>query len=90
MGAASRTGKNVAMTRNPFTRHPHEVGESYFQHMRAAAAVGARMGAGAAACFVHAFFPFLFERTGSATIDRLHRAVHKRVEAPNWERHPII
>ena len=78
------------MAINPFTRHPHEVGESYFRHMAVAARVGARMAAGAAACFVHAIFPFLFERTGSATIDRLHRQVHKRTEAPNWERHPII
>ena len=78
------------MAHNPFTRHPSEVGETYFQHMAAAAGVGVRMAAGAAACFVHAIFPFLFVRTGSATIDRLHRRIHKRTEAPNWERHPII
>ena len=78
------------MAINPFTRHPHEVGETYFQHMAAAAGVGLKMAGGAFACFVHAVFPFLFVRTGSATIDRLHRQVHKRVDAPNWERHPII
>jgi uncharacterized protein DUF6356 len=78
------------MANNPFTRHPSEVGETYFQHMAAAAGVGLRMAGGAVACFVHAVFPFLFVRTGSDTIDRLHRRIHKRVEAPNWERHPII
>ena len=78
------------MPGNPFTRHPSEVGETYFQHMGIAARVGARMAAGALACFVHAVFPFLFQRTGSATIDELHRRIHKRVDAPNWERHPII
>jgi hypothetical protein len=78
------------MANNPFTEHPHEVGESYFQHMAVAARVGATMAGGAIACFIHAVFPFLCVRTGSATIDKLHRQIHKRVEAPNWERHPII
>ena len=78
------------MAGNPFTRHPREVGESYFQHFAAASRVGLKMAGGAAACFVHAVFPFLCVRTGSATIEQLHRDVHKRVEAPNWERHPII
>ena len=29
-------------------------------------------------------------RTGSATIEKLHRRINKRIDAPNWERHPII
>lgn len=78
------------MARNPFTEHPHDVGETYFQHLGMAARVGGTMAVGALACFVHAVFPFLCVRTGSATIDKLHRQIHKRVEAPNWERHPII
>jgi hypothetical protein len=78
------------MAGNPFTRHPREVGESYFQHMSVATRVGFRLAGGAVACFVHAVFPFLFVKTGSETIDSLHRQIHKRVDAPNWERHPII
>ena len=78
------------MARNPFTRHPREVGESYFEHMGVAARVGVQMTVGAFACFVHAVFPFLFVRTGSETIEKLHRKIHKRADAPNWERHPII
>ncbi|HEX8640644.1 MAG TPA: DUF6356 family protein [Allosphingosinicella sp.] len=78
------------MRGNPFTRHPNEVGESYFEHMGVATRVGLTMARGALGCFVHAVFPFLCVRTGSATIDRLHRQINKRVEAPNWERHPII
>ena len=78
------------MAKNPFTEHPREVGETYFEHLGVAAKVGAAMAVGALACFVHAVFPFLCVRTGSATIDKLHRQIHKRVEAPNWERHPII
>lgn len=78
------------MARNPFTRHPREVGESYFEHMGVASRVGVQMAAGAFACFVHALFPFLFVNKGSETIEKLHRQIHKRVDAPNWERHPII
>jgi len=78
------------MADNPFTRHPHEVGETYLEHMGAAARVGLRMAAGALACFVHAVFPFLCVRSGSRTIEELHRKIHRRVDAPNWERHPII
>lgn len=78
------------MAGNLFTRHPREVGESYFEHMRIAGGVGVQMAAGAFACFVHALFPFLFVSTGSATIIRLHKRIHPRVDAPNWERHPII
>jgi hypothetical protein len=58
--------------------------------MGVAVRVGLRMAGGALACFVHAIFPFLCARTGSETIEKLHRQIHHRVEAPNWERHPII
>ena len=75
---------------NPFTDHPREVGESYFEHMAIAMSFGARMAVGAAGCFVHAVFPFLCVRTGSGTINQLHKKLHGRVEGPNWERHPII
>ena len=78
------------MAGNPFTDHPTEVGESYFQHMGVAARTGCKLAGGAFACFVHAVFPFLFVTTGSRTIEKLHRQIHKRVDAPNWERHPII
>ena len=78
------------MAGNLFTRHPQEVGETYFQHMGVAARTGFKLAGGALACFVHAVFPFLFVTTGSQTIEKLHRQIHKRVDAPNWERHPII
>ena len=78
------------MAVNPFTHHPHEVGESYIEHMGVASRVGLQLAGGAIACFIHAVFPFLFVRTGSETIEKLHRQIHKRVQGPNWERHPII
>lgn len=78
------------MANNPFTRHPKEIGETYFEHMGVAGGVGVRMAVGALACFVHAVFPFLCVRTGSTTIAQLYRRIHPRAEAGNWENHPII
>ena len=78
------------MSDNPFTKHPHEVGETYGEHAAAAGEFGLRMIAGGIGCLVHAIFPFLFERAGSETIRHLNATLCKRVDKPNWERHPII
>jgi hypothetical protein len=87
MGAkADRAG----MADNPFTSHPHEVGETYGEHLRTASGFGLRMIAGGLACIVHGFLPFLFERTGSQTIGMLHNRLHKRAVSADLERHPII
>lgn len=61
-----------------FTEHPAAVGETYVQHLRHASAFSARMLVGAAACFVHALLPFMFERTGSATVRELHTKLSAR------------
>src|SRR5687767_5946408 len=78
-----RTGpardKGPPMAENPFTKHPHEVGESYPEHFGMAARFGVRMIAGGLACFVHAVFPFLCERTGSETVRELNAKLGKRV-----------
>ena len=78
------------MAQNPFTKHPHEVGESYPEHFGMASRFGLRMIAGGFACLVHAVFPFLCERTGSETMRELNAKLGKRADKPNWERHPII
>jgi hypothetical protein len=54
------------------SKHLQSVGESYFQHARHAASFAAYMFVGCLACLGHAIFPFLFERTGSDIIRRLH------------------
>ena len=60
-----------ALTRS-FTAHPHTVGESYSQHLRASLSFsGALLLAGLAA-LVHGLLPFLFVRTGSTIVNRLH------------------
>ena len=78
------------MARNPFTDHPREVGETYAEHFGVASRTGVKMFVGSLACFVHAIFPFLCVTRGSETIKDLHKGLSKRVDKPNWERHPII
>jgi hypothetical protein len=71
------------MSRISFTDQPATVGESYLQHMGVAGSFGWAMLKGAGACFVHALLPFLFVKTGSATITGLHdRMVLHRRRAP--------
>lgn len=55
-----------------FTDHPASVGESYLGHMGQAFSFGFSMLGAGFACLLHGIFPFLFVRTGSATIRRLH------------------
>lgn len=59
------------MMRKLFTEHPASVGESYLQHLAAAAGFSIRLFAGSVACLVHAVFPFLCVRTGSGIIRTL-------------------
>lgn len=62
----------MALFSRLFTEHPASVGESYFQHLAHATGFALRMIGGGLACFVHALLPFLFVKTGSATISCLH------------------
>ena len=71
------------MSKNPFIDHPASVGETYGEHLVAASGFGLSMILGGLACLVHGLFPFLFLRTGSSTIARLHeRMVVNRRRAP--------
>jgi hypothetical protein len=51
--------------RNPFTAHPHDVGETYLEHGLFACRYGVRMTLGGVAAFIHGLLPFLFKTTGS-------------------------
>ena len=50
---------------NPFTDHPHAVGETYAEHCAFACRYGLKMTAGGLAAIAHGLFPFLFQTTGS-------------------------
>ncbi|HEY7806225.1 MAG TPA: DUF6356 family protein [Croceibacterium sp.] len=75
-----------------FLAHPRSVGESYGEHFGIATYFGLTMIGGGLACLVHALFPALFERTGSASIKRLYSKMVARqpdtprpaYEDPQW------
>lgn len=59
-------------TGSRFNRHLNEVDETYFEHLQHALSFALAMLWGAACCVVHAFLPFLCEKSGSRIISRLH------------------
>jgi hypothetical protein len=73
------------MLRALFTEHPNSVEETYTEHMGMAFSFAGRMFFGAIACFIHGFLPFLFVKTGSATIDELHgrMVANRQQQAPD-------
>ena len=65
-----------------FLAHPRSVGENYFEHQRTALSFAMPLLGASLACFVHAFLPTCFERTGSETVKRLYgRMILHRVRA---------
>ena len=65
-----------------FVEHPATVGETYFEHLIAASSFGFHMVVGGIACMLHGLFPFLFVRTGSEAVDKLHHRMvtHRRTK----------
>ncbi|MGC1301021.1 MAG: DUF6356 family protein [Caulobacteraceae bacterium] len=55
-----------------FTDHPHEMGETYWEHQRFAFRFAFSLFAAGAACAVHALVPALCKRTGSRAVEALH------------------
>lgn len=58
--------------------HPKAVGETYFEHQRMALSFSASLFKAAAACFIHALVPGLFQTTGSRTIASLNERMTVR------------
>jgi hypothetical protein len=72
------------MGTNIFTRHPAQGGETYFQHLRFASAVGFQLVLAGLAALVHAIFPFVFQTTASSLLSGVHRRVEaKRTPLPD-------
>jgi hypothetical protein len=69
--------------KNPFTEHPHDVGESYCTHFKFAAYMGINQLMASLAWIIHAIFPFLFMKTGSSISIRMMRIFIER--RPNIE-----
>jgi len=62
--------------------HLEEANETYFEHMRFAATVGAMAVAAGLACLIHALIPALCTRTCSLTIGRLRTLFDDRRTLP--------
>lgn len=61
-----------------FTDHPASVGETYFEHMGFALRFSQRLFGASLAALMHAFLPFLFEKTASNVVARLHERLTNR------------
>jgi hypothetical protein len=57
---------------NLFTAHPAAAGQSYFMHMLSAFGVTVRLLMAAIAAFLHAVFPFAFQKVASGVVEDLH------------------
>lgn len=66
---------------NPFTKHPHSIGESYMEHCIEALYLFFRLTYSGLAMIIHAFLPFLFTKTASNTIFYFHDRFSKRFAA---------
>ena len=64
--------------RNIFTKHPHKVGESYFEHFIKASGVGLSLLFLVFRIFIHALFPFFFEYSTSNKIKKLNDELQER------------
>lgn len=61
-----------------FTEHPQSVDETYLQHMAFASKYAFTLFCAACAALVHAFLPFLFEKTASTIVRQLNERSHNR------------
>ena len=65
---------------NPFTKHPKEVNETYFEHMKCAFKFFCTLLKLSLAALIHSVFPFLFKTTASNGIKKLNDCMQNRRE----------
>ncbi len=68
----------VAAMKSLFLTHPRSVDESYLEHMAFAGRFSGKLFLAAGAAVVHAFLPFLFEKTASRMIAEMYARTHNR------------
>ena len=68
----------ISFLTRAFNDHPHSVDESYGEHLLFAFSFGFKLCMAAGAALVHAFLPFLFEKTASRIIAELYHRTHNR------------
>lgn len=62
-----------------FTEHPHETGETYFQHLWFTVKMGLRFIYVSVVLILHGLFPFIFVKTASSQIERIYRIMKSRI-----------
>lgn len=62
-----------------FLKHPHEAGETYFQHLRFTLGMAAHIALTAIIIVVHGILPFLFVKTASKRIAGMNRIMQARL-----------
>jgi len=67
-----------SLSQRLFTDHPQEVGETYFEHLRAASSFAGGLAICPFCCFVHALVPGLFTKSASERVERMHERMHAR------------
>lgn len=77
-----------------FTEHPSSVNESYIEHMEMSSTFSFWLFVAGFCALIHAVFPFMFEKTGSEIINKLHgRMVTNRVvktgPLPGTKKHTV-
>ena len=67
--------KRKYLMHNPFTKHPHSVGETYFEHMRCALSYSKNLFKLSFTALIHSIFPFWFKTTASDGIKKLNKCL---------------
>ncbi len=63
---------------NPFTRHPHSIGETYLEHMNKVVDTAIKIQLVTFILLTHAVFPFLFEHTASDKLYKITKSLQQR------------
>ena len=63
---------------NPFTRHPHSIGETYLEHMNKALDTAIKIQLVTFILLTHAVFPFIFEHTASDKLYKITKSLQQR------------
>ena len=61
-----------------FTKHPHEQGETYLQHMRASWKIVYVLKTLEIKCVIHSIFPFLYTDAVSGKIECLQKMTNRK------------
>lgn len=62
-----------------FTEHPHDTGETYWQHLWFTIKMAGRFLYAILVLMIHGLFPFLLTRAGSQQIERIYRIMKSRI-----------